>query len=456
MKRFLLLMVLAVSVQIATAQDYKKVQIAFTLNKFEDAKTEVDKLVADPKAQPKAETWYWKAAVYSELAASKDAALQAKYPNAYKEAAEALKKYQEMDPTFAVVKANSSNSYFNMYSASYQQGVKAFNEKTWAASASAFEAASAYLNTIIVNKWTPGTIAFDTTAVLYTAFAYYNDKKLDEAARNYKILADGKVGGDNFLDVYKFLLVYSIDKKDEAQFKKYLATAKELYPKEAWDEYEVDYMDKNLTLEQKAAFFDKQDAAGALTEMQYLQFGDLFIKAKSSDKLDSAKQKEFTLKAADAFKKAYGKNTQNAIAAFNVGVIYYNVYVEYDDQYAGNIRAMQALNQDRPVEKDPKKKAAADAALKAKVDPIREANTKLEKPLMENLDASVEWLEKSYTILKDKANRDKTDKSVINKSVDFLANLYAYKRDRVRGKDSKAFDAYDAKYKEFDALHSKF
>jgi len=45
---------------------------------------------------------------------------------------------------------------------------------------------------------------------------------------------------------------------------------------------------------------------------------------------------------------------------------------------------------------------------------------------------------------------------VINKSVDFLANLYAYKRDRMRGKDPKAVDAFDAKYKEFDALARVF
>ena len=58
--------------------------------------------------------------------------------------------------------------------------------------------------------------------------------------------------------------------------------------------------------------------------------------------------------------------------------------------------------------------------------------------------------------MKTKPNRDKTEKSVINKSVDFVANLYAYKRDRTRGKDAKAFDAFDAKYKEFDGLHGKF
>jgi hypothetical protein len=59
-------------------------------------------------------------------------------------------------------------------------------------------------------------------------------------------------------------------------------------------------------------------------------------------------------------------------------------------------------------------------------------------------------------ILKDKSPRTNTEKSVVNKSVDFIANIYYYKMGRVRGKDAKLFDAYEAKYKEFDGLHGTF
>jgi hypothetical protein len=453
MKRFLLLMVLAASVQLATAQDFKKLQISVTLKKFEDAKVEIDKLAADPKAQAKAETYYWKGSVYAELA--KDNAV--KYPNAYKEAVDAFKKYAEMDPTFAIAKTNGPDGYFALYSAAYSTGIKAFEAKKWEESAAGFEAAIAYINTIITNKWTNANIAFDTTSVLYAGHAWYNAKQFDNAAKYYSILANAKVGGEAYMDIYRFLLTHNTEKKNEEQFKKILATGKELYPKETfWDTYQMEYIDNSMTLEEKTAYYEKNDAANALVEGDYEFFGDVFIRAKNSDKLDSAKRASYAGKAADAFKKAYGKNPKNAIAAFNVGVIYYNEFSTYDDQYAANIRAMQALNADRPVEKDPKKKAAADAALKAKTDPIKETNTRIEKTLMESLDVSIDWLEKSYAILKEKATRTSTEKSVINKSVDFLANLYAYKRDKLRGKDNAGFDKYDAKYKEFDALHSKF
>ncbi len=456
MKKLLLLAVFAGSFQVLLAQDLKKVQTSYLLGRFEDAKAEVDKVAADPKQNTKPETFYWKAKVYAAI--FKDKNLGAKYPSIMKDADAAFQKYLESDAAFAQVKDKGAEGFFDMYATAYANGVKNFNDKKWEDAVNNFKTAVSYSDLIFKNKWSNANISFDTTSVLYLAYSCQNAGKQDDAAIYYSRLADNKVGGENYIDIYKFLAMHYTNTKNEAQFKKYLDLAREVYPKFPWDEYEIDYMDQNLTLAQKSALYDKEDAAGSLSEIKYLQFGDIFVHAKQKDdKLDSASIAKYNLKAADAFKKAYTKNPQNGgLAAFNTGVIYYNIFNEYDDHFAQNIRSMQALNADRPVEKDPKKKAAADAALKAKLDPIRSANSAIEKPMLENLDMSLEWLEKAYNSLKDKSNRNATEKGVLNKSVDFLANLYAYKRDRNRGKDPKAVDAFDAKYKEFDALHGKF
>jgi hypothetical protein len=454
MKKLLLLAVGIATLQIAIAQEIKNVEKFAILGKYEEAKTEVDKAAADAKLQVKPETWYWKSRIYAEL--TKTPAMLEKYPNLYADASAAFKKYEEIDPSLALVKSKGSEGYFAMYSSAFGNGTKNFNEKKWDDAAKYFEISNEYINTIIKNKWTSANITMDTTGVLYTAYAFQNAKKPEQAAKYYAMLADNKIGGKDYMDAYRFLAVHYTDTKNEPMFRKYIALAKEVYPTEAWEEYEVEYMDKNMTLEEKLAAYDKGDAAGAFNEMYYLQFGDVFIKAKNAPGLDDAKQNEYTLKAVDAFKKAYGKNNQNAVAAFNVGVIYYNMFVELDDKYAANIRAMRDLNADKPVEKDPKKKAAAEAALKAKIDPLKAANAELEKPIHEKLDVAAEWLEKSYAILKDKADRNNVEKNVIGKSVDFLANIYQYKRDRARGKDEKAVETYDAKFKVYDALHGKF
>ncbi|MFX5692989.1 hypothetical protein ABTE17_20135, partial [Acinetobacter baumannii] len=80
----------------------------------------------------------------------------------------------------------------------------------------------------------------------------------------------------------------------------------------------------------------------------------------------------------------------------------------------------------------------------------------VEKKAIENADLAIEWLNKAFVVLKDKEKRSTTERSVINKTVDFLANLYQYRANRTRGKDQKASDSFDAKYKEFDALHGKY
>ncbi len=467
MKKTIFLMMLIAAGSWVGAQDIKKVQTAYVINRFDEAKVEIDKVMADPKSLDKAESWYWKATVYAALV--KDTAKLAKNPGLEKEANEAFKKYMQLDPEYAIVKDKSAQGFFDMYASSYYAGIRLFNNKKWDDAVAKFENAIFYIDNIIKNKWAGGSITFDTTAVLYTAYALQNSanepkldkatqaKRLAQAADYYSILADHKVSGKDYEDIYKFLAMEFTNTKNEAQFNKYLALGRELYPDGPWDEYEIDYMDKNLDLAHKTQVYDKEDAAGTLTEMKYLQFGDLFVKVKNEEKdLDSAKLHFYTLKAADAFKKAFGKNAKNGIAAFNVGVIYYNVFSEYEDNYLNNIRNMQGISADRHVEKDPKKKAAADAKLNEQLAPLKKANAEIDKPLMANLDMAVEWLEKTYMVLKDKPDRENIEKSVLNKSVDFLANLYAYKRDRARGKDAQAFDAYEAKYKQFDLLHNKF
>jgi len=457
MKKLLLLSIFAFTLQLATAQDYKKVTNALILGRVEDAKTEIDKMMADPKAQAKAETYMLKAKIYAAI--FKNQQLNAKYPNAETEAEAALKKYEEMDPTYAVAKEKDGiTAYFDMYGSFISQGSKRFEAKDWANAAQSFVNGIKYIDQIIANKWTSNTIAMDTTSILYAAICFQNAKQLENASVYYKRIADNKVNDTNYVDVYRFLVdYYTRGKKDETQFYKYLALSKEVFPSlnEEWESYEMDFID-TYDLKAKTDLYAKEEAAGTLTENKYIQYGSAFANAKMKGDLDSTTAAMYNNKALDAFKKAFAKNEKNAIAAFNTGVIHYNNFGELDDKVRDNIRTVQRINAEKPIEKDPKKKAAAEAKVKAETEPFLKANAALEAPIAKEVDQAVEWLEKAFILLKDKTTRTNNERSVINKSVDWLANLYSYKRDKVRGKDNAAFDKFEAKFKEFDALHSKF
>jgi hypothetical protein len=459
MKKILLLSMIAILAIGTKAQDFKKVNTAVLINKMGDAKTEIDKLSIDPKALGKAEYWYFRSKIYAALI--KDADANKKYPTLITDVANAIKKLIELDQNFTLLKERSSDAIFDMYSYGFNNGIRTFNDKKWDSAAYYFEYAVTYSDVLFQNKLTKDTkMSFDTTSILYAGYSAQNATKAALACKYYARLADAKVSTDGYVDIYKYLIINLMNDKKEEDFNKYLGIARVAFPKENWGDYEVEYIDRNFSLDQKISYFNKADAAGSMTEMQYLQFGEIFIgvkrDAKEKTKYDSTQLDAFEKKGIEAYKKAFTKNPENAIASYNIGVIYYNNFGLVDDQIAANIKSLQQINSTKPVEKDPKKKAALDAKFKLMIDPILKANQDLEKPINDNLDNAIEWLEKTFAIENAKKERNSTDKSISNKSVDFLANIFQYKRDRLRGKDNKAFDAYDAKYKQYDVLHGKF
>jgi hypothetical protein len=198
-------------------------------------------------------------------------------------------------------------------------------------------------------------------------------------------------------------------------------------------------------------------ASGKLTELELQMYGDMFMAGKNADGVSAEKGDYYISKAAEAYKKAFTLNTKNFAAAFNVGISYYNQFTILDEKTSDNIRALQALNSNKPAaSKDPKKKIAMDAQFKAQQDSIKKLNVVLDAPIKEKVDAAVEWIEKAYAVIKDKDKLERAEKNVASRSVDFLATLYAYKRDKVRGKDQKAYDEFDAKYNAYDKLHDKY
>ena len=459
MKKLQLLSMIVLIALGTNAQDFKKVQTAMLLNKLDDAKTEIDKLAAEPKAQAKAETYYYKSRVYAALI--KDPVASKKYPNLVTDADAAVQKLLTMDPGFVQIKEKGPDAIFDLYSYGFNNGIRSFNGKSWDSACVYFGIAVTYSDILFKNKLTKDTtMAFDTTSILYAGYSGQNATKPEFAVKYYKRLADAKVATDGYLDVYKFLVITYMNDKNEADFRKYLAVARKVYPKENWDDYEIEYIDRNFNLDDKVAYYDKAEAAGTLTEMQYLQFGEIFVNVKhdtkDKGKYDSVQLDGYEKKGVEAYKKGFAKNTQNAIASYNVGVIYYNNFGLLDDKVAANIKQIQTINGTRPSEKDPKKKAAIDAKFKALTDPYFKATADLMKPINDNLDQAIDWLEKTYVIEKSKTTKTSTDKSIGNKTVDFLANMYQYKRDQVRGKDPKAYDAFDAKYKLYDGEHDKF
>ncbi len=459
MKKILLTVFAFTCIYAVNAQDLKKVNTVFLLQRFEDAKMEIDKAMADPKAAKNPQAWLWKARVYGALFT--DDALRAKYPTAVDDGIIAFRKYVELEPSLKAL--NEDRSVIDYYYAtSFKQGVGYFDKKDWE-KAFKFLALSAEMGDMITaNNWKNNNQKIDTTTVLFSGYAAQNAKKTADAAKYYSRIADLKIkelsGVGDLKDIYHFLVDFYMQEKNQGQFTKYVNLAKELYPGSAtlWGDYETEYIEKNYTLAERMGLYDKLDAEGKLTSYQYLAFGNMFYNARDEETtgMDSIQIASLKVKAQEAFVKAYNKDNTNGIAAFNAGLLSYNEWGNIDDAVVSNIRKMRDLNSNKSTDKDPKKRAAANTKIDNEVAALKKVNVDLEKKQQTYADKGIEWIEKSYTVLSAKANADRAEKNVVSKSVDYLANLYQWKRDKAKGNQAE-YDRYDALYKKYDALHGK-
>ena len=453
MKKWIGAMFLVTLMQTAFAQDFKKVETSLLLNNFEAAKTEYEKAIAKkPAIENTAEGYYWKSKIYTGLA--KDPA--AKYPDAEEKLYKSLEEYIKADPTFTLAIKSGQEPFFEVYLRSFKAGVAAFGEKKWKDAASSFDRGVVLSDIIFSNGWSTNKQPFDTTTLMYAGYSNQNAGNDETTLKHYTRMIDAKMKSAELIDIYKYVLIKAADRKDKALFDKYYTVAQESYPEEKWFEFRADYIEKNYTADEKVAAYDAQVSANTLNETECQMYGDMFMAARNVDGLSDEKGNFYLDKAADAYMRAYKFNNQNFAAAFNVGISYYNQYSALDDQFGNNVRALQQLNTNKPVApKDPKKKLAFDAAFKAQQDSIKKLNLALDAPMKAKVDQAIEWIENAFNIIKDKENLSRSEKNVASRSVDFLATLYASKRDKNRA-NQKLYDELDAKFKKYDELHDKY
>jgi hypothetical protein len=450
MKKFIGVLAVMMFVTSSFAQDFKKVQANVLLSQFDNAKAEYDKVIAKKQAMANsAEGVYWSARIFSGL--HKD---PAKNPTAFAELKKSLNSYIALDPTFAIAKENGQDPFFDVYIQSFKDGANGFNTKSWKEAAENFATAVAISDIIYANGWSTSKQPFDTTAIIYAGYGNQNAGNVDQTLVFYKRLMDAKVNTADLLDVYRYVLIQLTTKKDKASFDKYLAIAESVYPTEGWGEFKTEFIDKSYSIDEKVALYDQMTASGTLSEVEYQMYGDMFMAGKNED---AAASEKYVAKAAEAYKKAFELNPKNFASAFNIGIAYYNQYIILDEQTSKNIRALQNLNANKPAApKDPKKKAEFEKAFKAQQDSIKKLNIALEGPIQEKVDNAIEWITKAFNVIKDKETLVRAERNVAGRSVDFLTTLYAFKRDKARGKDQKASDAYDVLYNTYDKLHDKY
>lgn len=431
MKNLLLAVCMMVAGQAVVAQKLDEPNKLLLLGKYEEAKKEIDKTFTDPKASDNPEALLLKSKIYAELYL--DTSLKAKYPEAGDQSYDALKKYIGKDASLKSLKENNGMRAVSIiYSNKFNEGRKAFGESKWDEALKDFTVAEDMGDFISKNGLGNNKQNIDTFTVVYAGYAAQNAKNTDRALYYYKKFAAEKIGGKDFVEIYRYILNAQLDAKNGEEFSKYLALAKQLYPNEStmWNAYEMEFMTQNAGVEKMLAKYKELDPAGKLSAKEYVTYAEYFANVPKDElsKMDSTQQSNLKTIASDAFGKAFAAD-QNGVYAFNAGVLLYQQFNSLEDQY-------QAL-------------FGQSAALKVKRDSVLKQQIVI-------ADQAIDYMEKSYNILKAKSPREKVETSCLSKSVDFLANLYSWKRDKARGKNPQDYDKYDAKFKQYDAEHGMY
>lgn len=413
------------------AQDYKKVRTSLLLSqadksstvKLEQAKDELDKVMADPKAATNAETYLLKAEIMGSIAGEQS--LQAKYPGAAYEGLEALKKYLEMEPSEAKLKEDRYAGINTIYTALFSKGQAEYNNKNYNSAFNVFKNVAELGDIFTSRKWSSS--AFDTTSYLFAGATAQNAKRNDDAVKYYGAIADHKVGGPDYESIYDFLTKYYLNSNDEANFKKYNALAKELYPGNTlWNDLDFAFLTDNASVDEVEKRYDEAVAANSLNASGYADYAEYFLNNKKVKDLDSAKKMDLINKSFEAYQKAFAADSTNPVNAYNAAVAAYTMFENASDA-ARKIRGTTAAIKAQRATADKVADAAADKAL--------------------------EWFEKAYTMLDAKTDKDKITKNSQTSSAKLLSVLYEYKRERSKTLKPADYDKYDAKFKFYDTKY---
>lgn len=429
-------MIVLLASSAANSQDFKKVKDALLIaqipkagdDKLENAKLEFDKLLTNPKATNKVETFLLKAEIYGLIAGKEN--LKPKYAGADITALEALKKYLEMEPNEEKLKEDGYTGVNGIYTSFFNDGVAQYQQKNWEASFVKFKAAAEMGDIFVARKWSNS--AFDTVSYLYAGASAQNAQKNDEAINYYSKIAEKKIVGPDYESLYDYLAKYFYNNKNQEEFKKYLSLAKAAYPTNpTWADLEFANMTETVTPDEMLKKFNDPETGKTATSLNYFDFGDFFINNKKVKELDSAQRIPYTNAAATAFAKSFDMDTTNAVAAYNSGISFYNLFEDAIDTAKKIIGSGQEIKL---------KKEQANKIVEIQAD------------------KSIMMLEKAFASLAAKSNRTSTEKNVLSKATDILFNLYDHKKEKSKGTNANVndYDKYEAKAKYYDGLHGKF
>lgn len=321
---FLFFFIVSISLH---AQQVERAKEFLQNNRLREAKAVIDAALKSTVDQSNADAWYTKARIYNAIAS--DAGIFTQFPTARMEAFNALKKYTEIDPAIASLKADGYKTINDIYVGFYREAANKFNNKEYAGALSGFADAILVSSFMSMKGWVNTNL--DTASVLYAGVSAEKMNRQDEAAKYYRQLVNAKVRGEGYVEIYKWLAHRSYEQKNFAEARKYLNTGNEVYPGDPfWKSLEIDIMRAEGNKEDLFQQYDKTIAADPGNHLYRYNYAiELYQHAYKADTAKRPINSEVLIqKALNQLNTALNAKPDYAKAQLFTGQIIYNQGVD--------------------------------------------------------------------------------------------------------------------------------
>lgn len=469
MKKFFLVLTISLSAFIASAQNYDAIKNQLILQKYDQAKTDLDKAFSNSKFTSKAEAYILKATIYAGLSmtdANKNTAVGEQLT---KDANAAFAKYKEMDPSMSLIsdpiyKNAPQDLYSSFFTIAIKHYTDALEAEKKARKATGQEAAN--YNTEAAQKWSVGmapiksavdysdllitnkiiTVSMDTNVYVLAGTIAEKSGNNDDAAKYYSKLADNKITGDGYEAIYYFLVRYYFGKKDMASFEKYKKMGGEFYPTQ--DFFKSDKVDfavglvdgfneKIIALEEVIANDPNSFRANEI-------LGEIIYDTLNSNAAGAVKPSnaaELESKMVIAFNRAGAAKAGYEVPYIYMGHHFYNKAATIGEAKDEHAKVMKAKVK-------PGVKPAAEDIAKRDM---------LEKQYGDALEAARDPYEKAAAIFASKplsqdAKQVMRDKQQYKKVATYLSDIFIYKKLMAKA-NPKEMAKYEAEEKKWNAVY---
>jgi hypothetical protein len=267
----------------AAQAQFDQVKTYLMLNQLPKAKEAIQDIEKKGKATTKPEFHLAKATVLAGLMKTVQGDEAEKY---MEESMAEYRKYLAADAaTVATLLQDPAYAAtaFTYYSVLFNRAISHFNAKKYADAAKTFGRTVEWSDYLIKNKQLASE--FDTTLFLYAGATSQMSEDHKGAIGYYEKIAARKIGGKDFLDVYKYMTYMYFLNKETASFEKSKALGKELYPKE--EMFKMEEIDFILEVEDEKDRMARLEAKMAAepdnAKLQQMYGGILFDKLSKRD-----------------------------------------------------------------------------------------------------------------------------------------------------------------------------